>query len=225
MPAVDRRRNIRIPVAASFVLVLASISMASSRTALAQTGVPSRTAQKGCTWERAADKTAGFAAWVERCDFGGRKIHLYIKGNALLQQYSDGGAQPDTLIESFALRPAEAVNAGLRRVYLAHTAKAISDRCVLAPYTLGKAPSDAKRFAFVPTATYAKSLKAKQDPNDIPEPPCGDWGIAPDGEQFFEVWPASTVRRVLFVRTGQDTPLFDEMTLQLIAASAVIKPR
>ena len=189
----------------------------------AQSGKPSRTPEKGCTWERASDNAAGFATWVERCDFGNRKIHLFIKGNALLQQYSDGGVNPDTLIESFALQANETVDAGVRRVYLAHTAKAISDRCVMAPYTLGKAPAAAKRFTFVPNAAYDKALKAKQNSNDIPEPPCGDWGIAPDGQQFFEAWPTVAVRRVLFVRVGQDTPLFDEMTLQLLPPAAVKK--
>ncbi len=235
MQAVDRRGNgpcvtsarvtrtqVTITVCA---LLLVSAFMAPPRIARAQTGAPSRAPQKGCKWERATDKTAGFAAWVERCDFGNRKIHLYIKGNALMQQYSDAGATPDALIESFALQPNEAVDAGVRRVYLAHTTKAISDKCVIAPYTLGKAAADAKRFTFVPNAAYAKSLKAKQDPNDIPEPPCGDWGIAPDGQQFFEAWPMNTVRRLLFVRVGQDTPLFDEMTLQLLATAPAVKPK
>ena len=199
--------------------------MASSRSVSAQTGAPSRAPEKGCQWERVSDKSAGFAAWVERCDFGTRKIHLYIKGNALLQQYSDGGATADTLIESFALLPNEATDVGVRRVYLAHTAKTIRDQCVIAPYTLGKAPADVKRFTFVPNAAYEKALKAKQNPNEVPEPPCGDWGIAPDGQQFFAVWRTSAIRRLLFVRVGQDTPLFDEMTLQLLAPSAAVKPK
>jgi len=225
MQAVNQRRNRRIPFAASGALLMVSAGMAPSRAAFAQTGAPSRGPEKGCKWERASDKTAGFAAWVERCDFGNRKIHLYIKGNALLQQYSDGGAMADTLIESFALQPNEAVDAGVRRVYLAHTTKAIADQCVMAPYTVGKAPAAVKRFTFVPNATYEKALKAKQNPNEVPEPPCGDRGIAPDGQQFFEVWPTGTVRRLLLVRVGQDTPLFDEMTLQLLAAPAVVKPK
>lgn len=209
----------------SMIVLLVSVCATTLPSMLpAQTGAPSRAAFKGCTWERASDPKAGFAAWVQRCDYGTRKIHFFIKGNALLQQYSDAGAAADTIIESFALEPNEAADAGVRRVYLAHTKKADSDRCVMAPYTTGKAPASMKRFTFVPNAAYAKLLKAKQDPNDVPEPPCGDWGTAPDGQQFFAVWPTSTARRVLFVRIGQDTPLFDEMTLQLLPATAA-KPK
>ena len=98
MPAADRRGNRTIPVLALVALLIGSVGMARARSAFAQTGAPSRAPEQGCVWERASDKGAGFAAWVERCDFGTRKIHLYIKGNALLQQYSDGGATADTMV-------------------------------------------------------------------------------------------------------------------------------
>ncbi|MEO7361191.1 MAG: hypothetical protein ABI120_12740 [Gemmatimonadaceae bacterium] len=209
-------RGVLIVVGVVAQLALANLAVANL--AHAQTGNPSRAAGKGCQWERAADKTAGLAAWVQRCDYGDRKIHFFFKGNALFQKYSDGGAG-DALIEVFDLRPNEGVQAGVQRVYLSKTPKSESARCVIAPYTPGKAGAGAARYTFEPNVTYAKELKAKQDPNDIPDPPCGDWGTAPDGQQFFQAWPTGAVRRILFVRIGQDEPLFDEMTLQLLAAT------
>ncbi len=50
----------------------------------------------------------------------------------------------------------------------------------------------------------------------MPDPPCGDWGDSPDGIQYFEAQPSSGARKVLFVRVGQDQPLFDERTLRLL---------
>lgn len=206
-----------LAMAATLLLPLTASS------ARAQTGNPSRPSTKGCKWERATDKTAGLAAWVERCDYGDRKIHLYFNGHALLEKYSDAAA-PDTVIEAFELLPNESAEAGVRRVYLAHTEKADAARCVIAPYKLGKAQTGSVRYAFVPNAAYAKELKAKADPMDIAEPPCGPWGIEDDGRQYFQVWPTSAARRVLFVRVGQDDPLFDEMTLQLLSP-APAKPK
>ena len=83
---------------------------------------------------------------------------------------------------------------------------------VLAPYGGEKRPG-ATRYTFVPNAAYQKELDAKADPNEVGDPPCGDWGDAPDGIQYFEVQPGA--RKVLFVRAGQDEPLFDERTLRL----------
>jgi hypothetical protein len=58
-------------------------------------------------------------------------------------------------------------------------------------------------------------LKLKADPDEVGDPACGDWGDAPDGIQYFESQPASGVAKVLFVRVGQDTPLFDDATLRI----------
>jgi hypothetical protein len=90
---------------------------------------------------------------------------------------------------------------------------------VLKPYKYYKAsPRGIKRYTFVPSPAYQKQVDAAQDPNEVGDPACGDWGDAPDGIQYFEVQPASKLaRRVLFVRVGQDEPLFDEQTLRILS--------
>jgi hypothetical protein len=198
-----------LAVAAGFIL-------AGAAHAAAPAGGPSRPAVKGCQWERLADPQVGLEAWVQRCDFGFRKIDLLFAGNSLAIRYSDGGA-PEPLVDVHALLPGETPEAGVKRVFAANTDKDLAKRCVMVPYRESKSPAGAKRYTFVPNAAYARELKAKADPNEVGDPPCGDWGDAPDGIQYFEVWPASKARKVLFVRVGQDEPLFDEKNLRLIA--------
>ncbi|WP_292657830.1 hypothetical protein [Mesorhizobium sp.] len=103
----------------------------------------------------------------------------------------------------------------MRRLFLEKTDKTVSARCVLTPYTESTVPAGVKRYTFSPDAAYAKELKALADPNEIPEPPCGVWGEMPDGVQYFEV-PADEGHSLLFVRIGQDEPLFDEQTLRVL---------
>lgn len=185
-----------------------------SAVAWADEGAPSRPPIDKCVWEKLTDKTVGLAAWVQRCDFGFRKIHFEFTGNALAIKYSDGGAA-DPLVELYDIKPGETAEASLQRLFREKTDKAVSARCVLAPYTEGTAPAGIKRYTFSPDAAYAKELEAKTDPNEVPDPPCGDWGEMPDGIQYFEV-PAGAARKLLFVRIGQDEPLFDEQTLQVL---------
>jgi len=105
----------------------------------------------------------------------------------------------------------------LKRFFSAHTAADVRARCVLTEYRgQGAAPAGKQRFTFVPNGAYQKELAAKADPNEVPEPACGEYGDQPDGVQYFEVSTKSSSRKVLFVRIGQDEPLFDEQTLQLI---------
>ena len=181
--------------------------------AAAQKSAPSRPPVKGCAWEKIADAAVGLEAWVQRCDFGFRKIDFLFKDNALAVRFSDGGG-PDPLVEVFGLLPGESPQAGVKRVFAAHTDEKLAARCMMVPYRVGKVPAGAIRYAFVPNAAYRKELKVKADPNEVGDPPCGEWGVAPDGIQYFEVRPADRARKLLFVRVGQDEPLFDEQTLR-----------
>jgi hypothetical protein len=195
---------------------LALAVAASSAIAAPPQGAPSHPSFKNCAWEHLEDASVGLAAWVMRCDYGFRKIDFTFVGRSLAIRFSDGGA-PDPLVEVIDMLPRESPEASVKRHFNEHTEKSIAGRCVLSAYRQAKPPAGAKLYTFVPDAAYAKELKAKEHPDEVGDPPCGDWGVAPDGIQYYEVHPASKARKLLFVRIGQDEPLFDEKTLQLIA--------
>jgi len=201
----------------SILILFAASLWLLANPAWARNDAPSRPAIKGCKWEQLSNADAGLDAWAQRCDFGHRKIDLYLNGNAIMIRYSDGG-DPSALVEVLDRRAGESIEVGIRRIFAEHTAdKALVAQCVLAPYAAEKPPAGVKRYTFVPNAALKKRLDAQADPNEVPDPPCGDWGDAPDGIQYFEAQPASGARKVLFVRVGQDEPLFDEKTLRLLA--------
>jgi len=195
--------------------LLAALVVASPRSAAAEAR-PSRPPLKGCVWEKLTDARLGLDAWVSRCDFGFRKIDFVVKGDSLAIRFSDGGGVPDPAVDVFALEGQESPEAGIRRIFAAKTDKALASRCVLAPYRYGKARPGVRRFTFVPDAAYAKEVAAKASPDEIGDPPCGEWGQGPEGVQYFEAQEG--VRKVLFVRVGQEDPLFDEKTLRLLPA-------
>jgi hypothetical protein len=176
---------------------------------------PSRPPVKGCQWQKLSDASLGLEAWVQHCDFGFRKIDFNVAKSSLRVRYSDGG-DPDPVIDVLPLLKGEGAEAGVKRIFAAHTDPVIAKRCVLAPYREGVPRAGVKRYTFVPNAAYQKELNAKADPDEVGDPPCGDWGSAPDGIQYFETQGGADVRRVLFVRVGQDEPLFDENTLRIL---------
>ena len=175
---------------------------------------PSRPPSKGCAWENISDAAAGLEAWVQRCDYGFRKIDFLFDRGALAVRFSDGGG-PDPLVETFDLLPGETAVAAARRIFAAHTDKALAARCVLATYRGDKPPPGKKRYTFVPNTSYAKEIAKTARRDEVGDPACGDWGEAPDGIQYFEAH--AQARKLLFVRVGQDVPLFDEKSLRVIA--------
>jgi hypothetical protein len=186
---------------------------------------PSRAADKDCKWEQLSDDKMGLALWVQSCNYRDRKIDHFIKGNAMYERFSDGG-EPAALVETFELRKGESIEAGLKRIFDEKTAdKNLVKRCELKPYHgyQEKVPPGVKRYTFLPDAAFKKELdKKRKDSGDdgVPDPDCGDWGDAPDGIQYFETQAANNAQRVMFVRVGQDEPLFDDYTLRLLPADA-----
>ncbi len=201
--------------------MLALSQMSIAQPATTQVNNPSRAAEKGCAWEKFSDAGLGLDAWVQRCDLGKRKIDFVVREHALAQRYSDSSGAPELVIAVMDLLPAETPEHGIARLFAARTNSKLAAQCVLTPYRGearglgGVTPPGVRRYTFVPDAALKKKLKAKADPNDVPPPPCGAWGDDPDGVQYFEAQPGSGVQKVLFVRLGQDEPLFDEATLRL----------
>ena len=202
------RRNLR--------LSLAALSLGLVPLAVAPAAEPSRKAEKGCAWEKLVDAKVGLEAWVQRCDFGFRKIDFLFTGTQLATRFSDGGG-PEPVVDVFPLVPGETPEAGLRRIFASRTEKSLVPRCVLKRHRGPKPPAGVKRYTFAPDPAFQKELNAKAVPGDVPAPPCGDWGIDPDSIRYFETQPAGGARRVLFVRVGQDVPLFDENSLRLLS--------
>jgi hypothetical protein len=197
------------------IILFAVIALVATPASAATKEAPSRPAGKQCKWEKVADATLGLEANVQRCDYGFRRIHLYAEGNALLMHYSDGG-EDEKLIETFVLKDKETPRDGIKRVFDEHTPdKSLAARCLVQPYRgEGPVPEGAKRYTILPNAALKKELDAKQDPGDIPEPPCGEWGDMPDSVQYYEAQEG--VGRIMIVRAGQDEPMFDEKTLRLL---------
>ena len=216
--------NFNLSCLAFLRLMVVSLLLMST-SAFADKGAPSRPPVKGCQWMKLADESVGLAAWVQQCDFGFRKIDFVFQDKTLAIRYSDGGGKPDPVIDVVDLLSGETVEAGLKRFFAAHTEPNLAKRCVLTVYRGAKRPTDAKLYSFVTDAAYRKELQAKANPDEIAEPPCGDWGDGPDGVEYFEAWPKGAVRKVLYVREGQDEPLFDAMTMQLIAPQYAKKPQ
>ncbi len=190
--------------------------------ACAAASEPSRKPVEGCQWEKTSDASVGLEAWVQRCDFGFRKIDFVFVKNALATRYSDSTGKPDPVIEVFALKDGETAAAGVQRLWVERTPKALAPRCVRVELKTSEAPKGVTRFTFEPNPAYAAELK-KAALEGVPPPPCGEWGTLPDGFQYWETHAGSASKRVLFVRIGQDDPLYDEQTLRLLPRSAAPK--
>jgi len=202
----------RLPLAAFLLFIL----LRGASPALAQDeSHPSRPPVKGCVWEKATSESLGLQAWVQRCSFGARSIDFVFEKNSLAIRYSDGGGKTDPVVDVFDLQPDERIQPGIKRIFLDHSKPHLATRCILVPYR-ERPPAGIERYSVVPNRGFRKELSKTAVRDEVPPRPCGEFGDAPDGIQYWEAQPRTGSRKVLFVRVGQDEPLFDEKTLRLI---------
>src|SRR3954449_637155 len=122
-------------------------------------GAPSRPPEKGCAWERFSNASVGLEAWVQRCDYGFRKIDFVAQGHSLAIRYSDGGA-PENVIDVIDRLPGESGEAAVRRIFAAHTDKTLVAKCVARPFQGMTARKDVKRFALRENGCARSSMGA-----------------------------------------------------------------
>jgi hypothetical protein len=174
---------------------------------------PSRTNFTQCQWQKVSDTDVGLAAWVMQCEYGDRKIDLRLHDHALWEHYSEG-EKPQSLVEVIPLAKGEDDRKAITRHFRAHTDAKLAARCVLAPSPEKSRRPGVSRYTFVPDTAYAKEVRKNTNPDEVGEPPCGDFGESPDGIAYYEAQAGSGA--VLYVVIGQDDPLFDQDTLTVL---------
>lgn len=174
---------------------------------------PARTNLTQCQWVKDSDAGIGLAAWTMTCQYDDRVIDHRLHDNGLWEHYS-AGEKEQRLVEVIPRAKDEDDRKAITRHFLAHTDTRIGPRCMIAPSPEKSKRRGVTRYTFVPDAAYAKEVKKNSKPDEVGDPPCGDYGESPDGIAYYEAQAGSGA--VLFVVVGQDDPLFDQDTLTIL---------
>jgi hypothetical protein len=199
------------------VLILAACLATAALPALAAPVQPPKPAAsavdpKHCTWEWKTG--AGIGVWTERCalDTGlwQLKFRDDLPGFALTIDGEDAGA----VIHVFTKPADKDISAILpelrKRGFIPD-----DNECVFqtAGDYAGKPRGTQSFLEIVPTGKRKAAYDAT--PNDeIPDPPCGDYGTDPDGIRFF-LADSAHPDRIVYLNLGQDGTMFDATTVTL----------
>ncbi len=195
------------------VLLLSTILLPSLAAAAALPAKPSRTSFTQCRWDKVSDPGVGLAAWAMTCQYDDRVIDHRLHDGGLWEHYS-AGEKDLRLVEVIPLEKGEDARAAITRHFRARTDTRFVGRCEIAPSPEKSKRKGVTRYTFVPDAAYAKEVEKNSRPDEVGDPPCGDYGESPDGIAYYEAQAGSGA--VLFVVVGQDDPLFDQETLTIL---------
>jgi hypothetical protein len=192
------------------VAILAAVLAVLVLPAAAQPPQPSySTDPDKCTWSW---KTGtGLGAWTERCAMNGVWEPVFRPGVPELA-LTVGGDDAGTVLQLFQ-KPADgdisAILPELRkRGYIPD-----DNDCVFQPASqdAGLPAKGQAFFEIMPTGARKAAFDATPA-DEVPDPPCGEYGFDPDGLRYF-VTDSAHPAAVLYMNLGQDGTLFDPATV------------
>lgn len=193
-------------------VALAALSaLALPAAALAQPPQPTGSSIPGsCTWEW---KTGGgLGIWAERCDLQTGvwepRFEASLPGFVLT---IDGKAE-GTILHVFD-KPADAEVSAILPALRAKGYIPDDDECVFEPAAIRPAPRTIAFYEIKPVGARKEAFDATPE-DEVPEPPCGEYGWSTHGVRYF-LTDTRFPERVVYVNIGQDGTMFDDATITL----------
>jgi hypothetical protein len=177
----------------------------------AQPPMPTGSSVPGqCEWHWKSG--GGVGIWAERCDLATGvwepRFEPSLPGFVLTVDGEDQG----TILQLFDKPEDAEISAVLptlrEKGYIPN-----DDECVFEPAAIRAAPRTIAFFEIRPTGSRLQAFEATPE-DEVPEPPCGDYGWSTHGVRYF-LTDTRFPGRVVFVDTGQDGTMFDPATITL----------
>ncbi len=164
---------------------------------------------KSCRWVWVTGKDIG--VWTEDCNFASGRWQVGYDAANDWFALSVNGADPLPVLQGFAKAGGPpAVLPELKAKGLV-----LDDKdCVFQTTSEPLAPAGWTAWEVVPVGQKKAAFDALPD-DEVPEPPCGDYGMSVDAISFFMV-KDGTPDRVLYVNLGQDGTLFEPRSVTFL---------
>lgn len=164
--------------------------------------VPSRKAYDGFEWKKLSG--AGLELWYQANDNIRLIADSSLPGIVMIRK---GDVSPHKVIQVFDLQ-----NNTINDVIdILKKSEGWDDnqKCRFKDIESGR--EKIRRYVMVPDGDYATKIEAEMKTSPVPVT-CNGWGVGNSGMRYFEIHE-SNPGRAIFVKVGQDAPLFDENSI------------
>jgi hypothetical protein len=184
----------------------------SGPSALAQPPQPSESAVDAtkCRWEWR--QGGGIGVWAERCTLDTGLWELKFQEDLPGFVLTVDGAAGETVLQLFK-KPLDADISAILPALRERGSIPDDDLCLFQPAAIRPAPRTIAFFDIRPTGARKAALDATPQ-DEVPEPPCGDFGWSTHGLRYF-MTDIRHPESVLYLNEGQDGMMFDPTTVTI----------
>jgi hypothetical protein len=186
----------------------------------AQAMQPSRPVEQGygCVWQPFESAALGIRLLVQNCTDPNIHYEFSAKGDWLEQHRPSDPVTygPARIIRVLQKLADERIEAAIARQFVATLDdKAARASCKVRPFKNPEVKGAGKLlFTILPTGAYAR--KIDKELHELPRDfGCDEFG-AGQSTAYFEYHPAESRTTFLYVNAGQDEPLFDQASIEII---------
>ena len=182
---------------------------------------PSRPPDKdfGCSWKPFETRELGIRLLIQDCTAPSMHYEFSVKDGWVEEHRpSDPVTYGPARIIRVLSKPADQpIATAIQEQFIATlTDGDAKASCKVRPLKTPQVSRKGKQlFTLMPTGTYAKQIQKElqQEPRDFG---CGDYG-AGQSLNYFEYHPDESTTKFLYVDSGQDLPLFDQDSIEILA--------
>ncbi len=200
-----------------FVVALLAVGLffLAKNTEPSLSSIASREPGAGCVWNKIQSGSGELSFLSQKCLWEGLIAEVKETGlNTFVIGYNDG-AMSDPIIE-LLVKPSEVEEVlFLKNHYISQLPDYQREHCVVIPVTQGT-PENILRFIIGPDEEYSAKIQLEVEEEQISEDPCGTFGFVSGGlMQYFEFHPLESNEKYLFLKIGEDFPIFDEQSFRI----------
>lgn len=159
---------------------------------------------QGCTWKWYQIRDIGL--WAEECVFNGMRWGLSRHADGDKLDLVIGGKVERVAVQVFQKPSASSIESIVPQIGVD------APKACLMQKNDAQSTETRTVYEFAPTGALKRTFETSKD---IPEDPCGPFGISASGQRIFEVWEGHE-NTVIFLNYGQDGSLFEYETLTFI---------
>jgi len=163
-----------------------------------------------CQWEW--KQGGGVGVWAERCALDTGVWELKFEESLLGFVLTVDGNAGETVLQLFK-KPADADISAILPDLRKRGTIPDDELCVFEPAAIRAAPRTIAFFDIQPTGDRKAAFDATPS-DDVPEPPCGDYGWSTHGLRYF-MTDIRHADSVLYLNEGQDGMMFDPRTVTI----------